>query len=113
MNRRPCALAIALSAACPLWACADPVRDEAIEILGPESPSVEAGPRHRPGQPCVGPCHDGGGPGDSVFSLGGTVYRTSDRLDPLPDALLHFIDSAGQARAEQSRFFHRKVGRFS
>ena len=73
--------------------CSDPVHDDGVEALGPEAPGVPEGPLHRPGQPCVAPCHDGAGPADNVFSVGGTVYQTNDGLEPLPDALLHFIDS--------------------
>ncbi len=87
------ALACGGCALAGLCGCQDPVRDNRVDALGPEDPDVPAGPLHRPGQPCIA-CHAGDGPGDSVFSQAGTVYKTSDRLDPLPDAILHFIDSA-------------------
>jgi hypothetical protein len=79
---------------CAAQGCSDPVHDDAVTALGPEAPGVSEGPLHRPGQPCVAPCHDGAGPADNVLSVGGTVYQTNERLDPLPDALIHFIDSA-------------------
>lgn len=75
-------------------ACGDPVRDDAISALGREAPGVKPGPLHRPGQPCV-LCHDGSGPGDSVFSLGGTVYQNPADRTPLANALVKVIDSKG------------------
>jgi len=80
-----------LAAACGV----DPVRDDAIDALGGEAPGVEPGPLHRPGQPCV-LCHDGGGPGETEFSLAGTVYQIQGRSTPLPDAIVRFIDSRGR-----------------
>jgi hypothetical protein len=87
---------IGLAVAVALAACSDPVHDNAVEKLGPEEHGVPAGPLHRPGQPCVAPCHGGSGPGGAVFVLGGTVYKAGDTLDPLPDAILRFIDSEGR-----------------
>jgi hypothetical protein len=78
-----------------LPACGDPVRTNAIDALGDEKPGVPAGPRHRPGQPCV-LCHDGSGPGNTVFSFAGTVYQTPSLKVPLGDALVKFIDAAGK-----------------
>lgn len=60
-------------------ACSDPVRDGAIEELGPEDANVPPGPDHRPGQPCV-LCHSPGGPASSKpFVVGGTVYQTDGK----------------------------------
>jgi hypothetical protein len=87
------AFAYAACALAGVSGCQDLVRDNRVDELGDEDPGVPTGPLHRPGQPCLW-CHAGDGPGDSVFSQAGTVYKTSDRLDPLPDAILHFIDSA-------------------
>ena len=82
-----------------LAACGDPVRQKAIDSLGGEQRGVPAGPLHRGGQPCV-LCHDGSGPGSSVFSLAGTVYQTPGAMLPKPvplaNALVKFIDSAGR-----------------
>jgi hypothetical protein len=83
-----------LSLLCTL-ACSDPVRDKGIESLGDEKPGVPEGPLHRPGQPCV-LCHDGSGPGDSVFSLAGTVYQTEGQPVPFVNALVKFTDSVGR-----------------
>jgi hypothetical protein len=77
-----------------LAACGDPVREKAIDALGGEKPGVPAGPLHRGGEPCV-LCHDGSGPGSSVFSLAGTVYQTKGAKVPLANALVKFIDQAG------------------
>jgi hypothetical protein len=93
MARIEAAGLVVVCAVCCANACADPVRDDQIAALGPEEPGVPEGPLHRPGQPCVAPCHDRDGPADSVFSVAGTVFQTNDRLVPLSDAILHFIDS--------------------
>lgn len=80
-----------------LAACADPVRQESIDALGGEQPGVPKGPLHRPGQPC-NVCHDGKGPGSSVFSFAGTIYQhpsPSPKI-PLANALVKLIDSAGK-----------------
>ena len=61
--------------------CTDPVLDDQIEALGPETGNP--GPTHRPGQPCV-LCHSQLGPAsDSVFLLAGTVYDSPTRITPL------------------------------
>lgn len=76
-----------------LSACAsDPVREQAIDDLGPEAPGVHPGPLHRPNQPCL-LCHDGSGPGNAIFSLAGTIYAEQKSLTPLPNAIVHFVDS--------------------
>jgi hypothetical protein len=77
-----------------LFACADPVYDDAIANLGGEQAGVEPGPLHRPGQPCV-LCHSSRG-GEQEFSLAGTVYvdRTTDT--PIENVSVQVIDS--QAR---------------
>jgi hypothetical protein len=75
--------------------CGDPVRDDAIAALGGEAPGVKPGPLHRPGQPCV-LCHGGSGPGESVFSIAGTVYENPADKIALPNALVKLIDSQGK-----------------
>jgi len=77
--------------------CSDPVHDDAVLALGPEALGVPPGPGHRPGQPCS-ECHDGRGPGNLVFSLAGTVYRSPGSRIPLPGAIVRFVDSALQTR---------------
>ncbi|MEZ4222760.1 MAG: hypothetical protein R3B13_17600 [Polyangiaceae bacterium] len=84
----------ALSLAVALGACGDPVKDKAIESLGPEAPGVEPGPLHRPGQPCLY-CHDGYGEGGIEFSVAGTVFAYAESPQPLANALVHVIDSKG------------------
>jgi hypothetical protein len=90
MQRRVLVLAFALCGS--LAACADPVRSADIDALGGETPGVPAGPLHRAGQPCV-LCHDGDGPGEAVFSFGGTVYEDQMHTRPASDVIVHFIDA--------------------
>jgi hypothetical protein len=87
---------------CSVWsvcivlaACDDPIRQQSIDSLGGEQPGVPKGPLHRPGQPC-NVCHDGNGPGSSVFSFAGTVYQTPGTKVPLANALVRLVDSAGK-----------------
>jgi hypothetical protein len=54
----------------------DPVHDDAIAALGPETPGVRQGPLHRPGQPCL-LCHDGALGDPQAFSIAGTVFVTA------------------------------------
>jgi hypothetical protein len=63
------------------FACADPVHDQTVDSLGPETPGVPPGPLHRPGQPCLA-CHGGDGPASLQFSVGGTVYAVRDQPAP-------------------------------
>jgi hypothetical protein len=51
----------------------DPVHDDLVTRLGPESSSVPPGPTHRPEQPCLA-CHGGSGPASTQFSIGGTAF---------------------------------------
>jgi hypothetical protein len=54
--------------------CADPLRQERIDALGPEQDGFGRGKYHRPGQPCL-LCHSPGGPGSPDMSFGGTVFH--------------------------------------
>ena len=92
MTRHP-VLATAVSLL--LAGCSDPVRQNAIDALGGETDGVPKGPLHRGGQPCL-LCHGGDGPGESVFSLAGTVYQTQATKVPLANALVKVIDSLGK-----------------
>jgi len=74
-----------------LVACGDPVHDDAVAALGPETPGVEKGPLHRPGQPCV-LCHSAAG-GQQPFVLAGTVYVSADSRTPIDGAQVKVIDS--------------------
>jgi hypothetical protein len=78
-----------------MTACADPVRDQEIAALGPETPGVKRGPLHRPGQPCL-LCHDATGNRDTPFAVAGTVYATADKPTPLNNVQVKLTDSAGQ-----------------
>jgi hypothetical protein len=53
-------------------ACFDPTRSREEEELGPETEGLEAGPLHRPGQPCRA-CHRKNGTSPEL-SVAGTVY---------------------------------------
>ena len=79
-------------------ACTDPVRDQAIEQLGPEAPGVPPGPEHRPGQPCL-LCHAEGGPAsDAPFAVAGTVYENESPNSPgAADVEVRFVDAANGA----------------
>jgi len=73
--------------------CTDPVLDDQIEALGPETGNP--GPTHRPGQPCV-LCHSQLGPAsDSVFLLAGTVYDSPTRITPLEGVEVLVVDAYG------------------
>jgi len=78
--------------------CTDPVKDRAIERLGPEQGGVSPGPEHRPGQPCV-LCHSEGGPASSHrFAIAGTVYDTSAGANGADNVKVFFIDAASADR---------------
>ena len=76
-------------------ACGDPVHDQLVASLGPETPGVPVGPLHRPGQPCLA-CHDGTGPAALAFATAGTVYQDASSQDstPLVAATVQFTDFA-------------------
>jgi hypothetical protein len=76
-----------------LAACADPVLDEKIAALGPESPEGP-GPNHRPGQPCV-ICHNPAGSAKSHFAFAGTIYRDKGGKVPLGDVEVILTDARG------------------
>ena len=76
-----------------LVAC-DPVHDDAIAALGPETPGVRQGPLHRPGQPCL-LCHDGAQGDPQRFTVAGTVYIMTGARSPAGGATVVVTDSAG------------------
>jgi hypothetical protein len=71
----------------------DPVHDEAIVDLGPETPGIGPGPLHRAGQPCL-VCHDGSA-ATPVMSVGGTVYGVPPHATPVAGAIVALADSSG------------------
>jgi hypothetical protein len=78
-------------------ACVDATHDAAVSKLGGEAPGVPEGPLHRPGQPCV-TCHGGEGPGESEFSVAGTVYLFFyDPVVPAPAVTVLIQDINGVA----------------
>lgn len=78
-----------------LVGCTDPVHDERVQALGPETQGVPKGPLHRAGQPCL-VCHDGNGPGNIEMSLAGTVYQTNADFVPAVDVVVDFTDALGR-----------------
>ncbi len=74
----------------------DPVLEDRIAQLGPETPGVRPGPFHRPGQPCLA-CHGEGGRARPQLSVAGTVYRDPADTRPVDSAEVILID-ATQAR---------------
>jgi hypothetical protein len=72
----------------------DPVHDAQVRALGPESDSVEPGPYHRPGQPCV-VCHGGEGPAEATFVLAGTVFSGPNTAVGVGGVEVIMVDSLG------------------
>jgi hypothetical protein len=72
--------------------CGDPVHDDLVASLGPESSKVGPGPLHRPGQPCMA-CHGGRGPAKSAFSVAGTIFTLPTATDPLAGVVVNLSDS--------------------
>ena len=70
----------------------DPVHDDAIAALGPETPGVRRGPLHRPGQPCL-LCHDGALGDPQEFAVAGTVFQRPGNLMPVAEANVELVDS--------------------
>ncbi|MGO8997328.1 MAG: hypothetical protein ACLQVI_28770 [Polyangiaceae bacterium] len=77
-----------------LGACdGNPVHDNEVAALGPESPEVPQGPFHRPGQPCL-VCHGGEGPASLQFAVAGTIYQAqTGTLVPQNGAVVDFVDT--------------------
>jgi hypothetical protein len=75
----------------------DPVHDQAVSALGPETFGLRKGPTHRPGQPCL-TCHGGQGPGNPELSVAGTVYKTQPATEWLEGATVTLTDAAGTIR---------------
>ncbi len=87
-------MACALATLLALAGCADPVREQQRDSLGPEAPGVAQGPLHRAGQPCL-ICHD-----DTTaraFAVAGTVHVDPDARVPLVDGLVTLLDARGQS----------------
>jgi hypothetical protein len=85
-------------AALAILSC-DPVHDDAVANLGPETLGIRKGLDHRAGQPCL-LCHDGSIGNPPQFSVAGTVYEqdTSGALQAgtrgAKSVTLTFTDSA-------------------
>jgi len=78
----------------------DPVHEEDVAELGPESSGVRPGPLHRPGQPCL-VCHSEGGQ-PPVFSVAGTIYRRKGKSEGANKVDVLLVDAA-------KRVFHVKT----
>jgi hypothetical protein len=92
--------------------CTDPVKDHAIERLGPEQGGVPEGPLHRPGQPCV-LCHSDGGPAsDHKFAIAGTIYDTNAGAKGAQNVQVFMLDAVLADRIaitnEAGNFFIRE-----
>lgn len=92
MSSRLLLLGTVLAAAFPSGCSGDPVRQAAIDALGPETGPENAD--HRPGTPCL-LCHSDGGPASSSFVVAGTVYKTASGEEGAEGALVNFVDAAG------------------
>lgn len=98
MQHRAIRLVSVLGFALLAASCTDPVKDHAIERLGPEQGGVPEGPEHRPGQPCV-LCHSDGGPAsDHKFAIGGTIFDTAKADKGAENVRVYFIDAANAER---------------
>lgn len=82
------AAAVAAAGAC------DPVHDDKVAALGPETQGVRQGPLHRPGQPCL-VCHDGALGDPQRFTLAGTIYETLGSTTPAAGATVVVTDATG------------------
>jgi hypothetical protein len=78
-----------------LLGCGDPAADAAVSALGPETPGVPPGPKHRPGQPCL-VCHGPSGAARSPFSLAGTLYREKGKPAVLGRADVAVTEATGR-----------------
>lgn len=87
---RPLIRALALAAL--LAGCEDPVLQEQLDALGPESADVLPGPLHRPGQPCLR-CHAPTGPA-SPFTVAGTVFQKPESDLRVGGVEVRLIDAA-------------------
>jgi hypothetical protein len=83
---------VALAALTALSAGCDPVKSDAINALGGETPGVRNGPLHRPGQPCT-LCHDGEIGDPPAFSVAGTIYETPADASVAAGATVSMLDS--------------------
>jgi hypothetical protein len=94
--------ALALAALAGLAACSidpfhpDPVRQAQVDALGPESPSVDPGPYHRPGQACT-LCHGPGGTATPAFTVAGTVLATPDHPQGAGGVEVLMVDALGSS----------------
>jgi hypothetical protein len=89
---RVIALAIVSMAATVTGSCVDPVHDQEVDALGPETSGIPEGPFHRAGQPCL-VCHGGIGPAKTKFGIAGTVFAGPVCKQGVNNAEVLLIDS--------------------
>jgi hypothetical protein len=89
-----------LTAVLSIVSC-DPVLDDGVAALGPETPGVANGPLHRPGQPCL-LCHDGAFGDPPAFSVAGTIFQVPSSLEPAVGAGVAITDATGATRGEMT-----------
>ena len=89
---RPTALGLGIALA--LGAACNPVTQNQIDALGPETAGVRTGPLHRPGQPCL-LCHDGAIGDPPAFSVAGTVFQNAGDTAALESATVTLTGSDG------------------
>jgi hypothetical protein len=75
----------------------DPVPQEIIDALGPETGTPSA--QHRPGQPCLA-CHSAYAGASPAMAFGGTVYTTDAQgaIGPAAGVEISVLDGAGVPR---------------
>lgn len=84
-----------------LFACYDPVHEDAVANLGPEVPGIPEGELHRAGQPCT-TCHSGNGPGAPEFSIAGTLFQKKGEALPFVGGIVTVTDARGSVRSVTS-----------
>ncbi|MFO0588884.1 MAG: hypothetical protein U0441_15145 [Polyangiaceae bacterium] len=97
MRRALASLAIAATAILGASCKYDPVPQEIIDSLGPETGSPSA--QHRPGQPCL-VCHSAYGGASPPMAFGGTVYTTDadGNIGPAAGVEISVLDWSGVPR---------------
>ncbi len=94
MRHHNAILGILMGLAGALALSCDPVHDNGVDALGPETPGVPKGPRHRPGQPCI-VCHDGSFGSPPHFTVAGTIYLNIGDLTPANGATVTLKSADG------------------
>lgn len=91
---RTCVYVAMVGAAALGASCVDPVHQQQIDALGPESDGVPQGEYHRAGQPCT-VCHQDSGPASTTFAVAGTVFYGPDKTIGAVNVNVEMVDSLG------------------